>query len=270
MRKANALLFLIMTMAVGVAGKTPVRYMTNRTLGAEYAATFRGQLITEAKVNALDRIHLLKVHYSPIEYAQFYIGGGADRFEVEYEAEDKHFDGNYGFCPTAGLSANSPALVRELLRLTANVDFWYLNSEDDMDFKYSGPVLNASLGVLAHAGSFIDVEAGVLGHVVAGKMEDTRNELEQDFSNSENVRGYMRFTLCSPRGAFAQLAFDASPEAQEELDNGPVEMGIGLSIGVLITPDLTNKRIEESNRKFFPGFDDLKKRQEEMEKETEK
>ena len=262
--------FLLIIAAQALFAKPPVRYMSQYTLGIEYSAAYRGQLITEQEVNGLERMHILKIHYSPFEFVQFYLGGGADRFEVEYPAKNIHFDGNYGFSPALGLTLNSPALVREILRASLNFDMLYLNSEDDRDYKYSGAILDPSLGVIIHAGRLIDIEAGVKGHFIAGTMQQPGSDAEFDFSNSENIRGYSNFTLCSPNGAFAQVNFDVSPKAEKELEDGPVEMTLGFSIGVLITQDMTNRELREKSSKYFPGFEDMKEKEEKMGEEIDK
>ncbi len=265
--RLSTLVSALVLCAAAAFAKPPVRYMSMYTLGVEYSAAFRGQFITEAEVHSLDRMHLLKISYSPIEYVQFYIGGGADRFEVEYG--EKHFDGNHGFSPTAGLSANSPALVREILRVTANFDLSYINSEDDYKYKYSGPVFNPSLGIIAHAGAFVDVEAGAMGHIIYGKMKNLTTNVELDFSNTQLVRGYGKITLCSPSGAYAQVSLDVSPKAEPEVENGPIEASIGFSMGILITSDMTNKKLRERSRKYFPGFDEMKEREKKMKDDME-
>jgi len=237
--------------------------MSMYTLGIEYAAAMRGQLITKQEINGLERMHLLKLHYSPIEYAQLYIGAGMDRMEVRYEAANRHFNGRYGIAPTAGLTLNSPALVRSILRVTANLDFLHLNSKDGKGYTYRGTIVDPSLGLIAHAGSVIDIEAGARGHFIAGAMTDPLDK-KYPFSNVENLRGYFNFTLCSPTGAFAQFHFDASRAASSEFENGPVDATIGVSLGVLITSDETNKQLRERGEKYFPEFEDMKKKKRKM------
>jgi hypothetical protein len=264
----RTILFLIAAMSLQAFANPPIRNMTPFSLGIEYAATFRGQLITQASVNAVERQHILKLHYSPIEYVQVYLGGGADRLEVKYESVDIHFDGRYGFSPVAGLSLNTPAFVRKVLRVTAGVDYLYLNSKDSYSFKYSGSIIDLNLGIIAHTGPYIDMNAGVKGHFIDGTMKDILGN-EYAFSNVENLRIYFDFTVCSKKGAFAQVRMDASPLAQTTVEKGPVDATIGISLGVLIISDQKNKKTMERNDKYFPEFDNMKKKEEEMKRTME-
>jgi hypothetical protein len=269
MNKA-VLLTLLMTFAQlhSVHAKSPVRYMNKYTLGIEYCAALRGQLITEAEVNALERMHVLKFHYSPFELVQFYVGAGLDRLEVEYEPTRKHFDGNYGISPAGGLSLNSPALVRKMLRITANLDLQYLNTKDDKEYKYSGLVLDPSGGILFHAGRLVDIEAGVMGHFIDGWMEDP-GENKFLFSNAENLRGYFSFSLCSPVGAFAQIGINASQKTTRDFEEGPIDAAVCLSLGILISQDIESRTILERTNQYFPDFEKVKKREKDMKKDMD-
>jgi hypothetical protein len=246
--------------------KPPVRYMPRNTPGVEYAAAIRGQLITKAEIDAVERMHLLKVLYSPLEYIQSYFGAGINRLEVVYKAANTHFDGKYGIATTAGLSVNTPAVVRRILRVTFNLDFLYLYTKDSKKYKYRGLITDPSLGLMAHIGSMIDLEGGVMWHFINGTMSDPQGK-EYPFSNVENARGYFGLTLCSPIGAFVQLHFDASKSAETQFDNGPVDAAFGLSVGILFPPDQTNKQLREWQESFFPDVEKTKEKKEKMKDE---
>ena len=62
---------------------------------------------------------------------------------------------------------------------------------------------------------------------------------------------------------------DVSPKADPELDNGPVEATVGFSLGILITSDMTNKRLRERSDKYFPEFEDMKEKEKKMKGEIE-
>jgi hypothetical protein len=94
-------------------------------------------------------------------------------------------------------------------------------------------------------------------------MRDPRKE-EYPFSNYKNMRGWLDFTLCSPRGAFAQIHFDASPLFQTSFENGPVDASAGISLGMLLESDHKGKKLEKRNSKYFPEYEDLEKKQDEM------
>jgi hypothetical protein len=240
--------------------KPPVRYMYQTTIGGEYYAAMRGQLITNASVPSHERIQLIYFTYAPVEYVQFAIGFGADRFSTDH-FNDRRFDGRYGFSPALSLSGNSPLFLMKILRVTLNIDFLYLNSTDKFKFKYSGAILDPSLGLLAYAGKFVDLELGARGHLIGGTMTD---KTETVFSNAEIIRGYLAVTLASRKGAYLQLHLDASPRVTMEFNKGPSEAAMGFSIGALITPDRTNRKLQEKTNKYFPAFNDMKKKEDDM------
>jgi hypothetical protein len=248
--------------------KPPVRYMYSTTVGLEYYGAMRGQLITSALVPSHERIQLMYLCYAPVEYVQIGIGLGADRFFTDiYNA--RRFEGRYGFSPAISLTGNSPAFLMKALRLALNIDFLYLNSVDKFDYKYSGAILDPSLGLLAYAGKFVEVELGGQGHLIAGRMTDKSANTTAAFSNEQNVRGYLAVTLASPKGAYVQLHFDASPKITPDFNKGPSEATMGFSIGGLLTPDRTSKKLQEKTNKYFPAFKEMKKKEDEMGDELE-
>lgn len=268
MKKAAITSILLLVISGSpVPAKPSVRHMQSNTLAIEYCGALRGQRITEAGIKSHERIQLCNFAFAPVEYVQFSIGFGAERFRVD-EYNSTKFNGKYGFIPSAIVSLNSPAFLQNILRVTANFDFIYLNSKDDYHYKYSGPILNPSAGIMIYAGKYVDIEIGARGHFIAGTMENTQNKVESPFSNSENVKGYLALTLTAPNGAYCQMNFDASPEASKNLRGGPDELMMGFCVGFMLTPKKP-KSGEKGPNRYFPKYGDLKNKQDKMAKELE-
>jgi hypothetical protein len=255
---------LCITMAVfAVSAKGPVNSMDNNSLGLEYSGTFRGQMITEQNVLSYESIQLMSLYFAPVEYVQISLALGADKFETD-EFGGRQFVGNYGFSPGAGLSLFTPGFVENILRVTGSFNFLYLNSKDDAGYRYSGPVLNPSLGLMIHPTGILDIEAGVMGHFIVGTMEYSKDDLSSDFSNDQIVRGYLSLSLISPNGVWATLSATASPEAGKDWDGAtrPVEASVGLSIGVLLFDEAAG--ISDDTSRYFPAYKEMKEKQNKM------
>jgi hypothetical protein len=213
-------------------------------------------------------VHMGRCSYAPVEYVQFTIGVGGDRFAVD-DYEGRSFDGRYGLVALGGLSLYTPAFAAGALRVGASVTYQRLNSTDDYGYEYRGGVINPEGGIMIHAGRAIAIAAGARGHIIAGIMEST-NETRVTgaaFSNGENIRGFFRFTLTAPSGAYGQLYFDASPLVSKELSGGPREAAIGFSVGVLIKEDRQSERIFDTNSTYFPAFEEMKEEEKRMREE---
>jgi len=264
---------IIFVLAAGfLYAKSPVRYMNSRAIGIECQSIWRGQTITEAEVASHEQFWHLAANYSPFEYLQFNFGIGAERFRVDTH-DSRTFKGNYGLSFSGGAHANTPAFLKQILRITAGCDLVYINSEDDYSYKYSGPTLNPNAGLVIYAGPFVEIEAGSKGHIILGKMTELKKNETHDFSNNETIRGYLNFCVCSPSGAYAKFHFDASPLIQEDWKNGPYEAGIGFSVGYIIKDDKKPKKRSDKDKKekkeYFPEYDKMKDKIEEMEDKLE-
>ena len=242
--------------------KSPVRYMTTRSLGIEYTCMWRGQTITEATVPSHEQFWQFALDYAPVEYIQLLFGIGAGRFRVD-EVGNTEFKGNYGFSFSGGAYAYSPAFIQKVLRITAGVDIIYLNCEDDYDYKYSGPVFDPLAGLIIYAGPYIEIEAGAKGHFISGRMKEKANKSE-DFSNNEPVKGYVNLTAYSPNGVYGTFHFDASKETKADWGKGPYEGSIGFSVGVILTDKRHRKKGKKEKSKYFPEYEEMKKKQEKM------
>lgn len=262
-------LILLSILSVSFAfAKSPVRYVDSRSIGIEFVSMWRGQTITEASVPSHDQFWQAALNYSPFEYLQFLVGIGAQRFKVDPYGTAT-FNGNYSFAFSVGAYGNTPAFVNKIFRVTAGCDLVYLNCKDDYDYKYSGPIVDPLAGIIICAGRYVEFEAGAKGHFIIGEMENPRTGSESDFSNNEYVKGYLDVTATSPSGIYATFHFDASPEIKADWDDGPYEAGIGFTVGVILRDKRPPEKKKKEKSKYFPGYDDMKKKQDDMLRDIE-
>ncbi len=262
--KETLILGIILITALYISAKPPARFIDAHDFHAEYSNGWRGQSITEADVPSHENFQLWTLHYAPAEYIQFSLGIGMTNFEVD-EYNEVFFEGNYGFSFSAGGYVNTPAFAKKVIRFTAGVDFLFLNSTDDYDYKYSGAVVDPHLGIIFQAGPFVDIEAGGKGHFILGEMSDPVNKTTGSFSNRDIIRAYGMVTLASSIGPYAKFIFDFSPEITTVWEDGPAEASIGFAVGFLIK---RTKKIK-NERNYFPNYKKLKKKQDEMLTELE-
>lgn len=262
-------LLLLSSLLVSFAyAKSPVRYVDSRSIGIEFISIWRGQTITKAIVPSHEQFWQAALNYSPLEYLQFLVGIGAQRFKVDSYGTAT-FKGNYGFAFSAGAYANTPAFANKIFRVTAGCDLIYLNCKDDYDYKYSGPIVDPLAGIIICAGRYVEFEAGAMGHFIIGQMENPRTNSTSDFSNNENIKGYLDVTANSPNGIYATLHFDASPEIGKDWDEGPYEAGIGFTVGVILRDKRPAQKKKKEKSKYFPEYEDMKKKQDDMLRDIE-
>jgi hypothetical protein len=234
----------------------------------EYNTVIQGQSITDAEVQSRQTQLQLSVYYSPIQFVRAGLGLGGSRFEVS-PYNDRSFDGGYGVSPSAGVDVYSPALLKPRFRAVAGLQAAYLNSGDDYDYSYSGPVLDPSVGVTAQVGPYVNLEGGARWHVLYGTMVDDGDNAHA-FSNNEYMRFYFAVTAVSPVGVYAQASLDASESAgRDHFKNGLDDAAFGIRLGVLIARDSAQRKMTETNRQYFPEASELREKQKDMTEELE-
>lgn len=263
----TAICIVLMAGIGGVCAKTPVRFMSNTTLGIEYSGFWRGQDITAAAVASHEQVHQFAFNYSPVEYVQVLVGLGMERLAID-EYNQVRFDGKYGFSFSGGTYLNTPAFLDDVIRITAGLDFFYLNCKDGYHFKYSGPVLDPMAGILLHAGPWFDIEIGAKGHFIAGTMENTETPVSSSFSNNNVIRGYLALSLASSVGAYVKFFGDVSPETKEDWKKGPNEATLGFSIGFILRQSMIPNSKKEGTE-YFPEYENMKKKQDKMGEDLE-
>lgn len=267
-KRAIQLILLSLFLAGVVWAKSPIRYVDSRSIGVEFESMWRGQTITEVTVPSHDQFWQVAVNYAPLEYVQFLVGIGAQRFKVD-TYQNATFNGNYGFTFSAGAYANSPAFINKIFRFTAGCDAIYLNCKDDYDYKYSGPIVDPLAGFILCAGRYVEFELGGMGHFIIGEMENPRTKSTSEFSNNEYVKGYLDITATSPAGIYATLHFDGSQNIGKDWENGPYEAGIGFNVGVILRDKRPKQKKKKEKSKYFPEYDDMKEKQDDLFRDIE-
>jgi hypothetical protein len=240
--------------------------MTPGMFGVEYSTVMQGQAITDAEVQSRQTQLQLSVFYVPIQFVQVSLGLGGSRFEVN-PYNTRSFDGGYGISPSVGVDVYSPALLQPRFRAVAGFQAAYLNSSDDYDYSYSGPVLDPSVGLSAQVGPYVDLEGGARWHVIYGTMVDDGDNA-YPFSNNEYMRLYFAVTAVSPVGVYAQAAVDASQGAvRDHFKNGLDDAAIGIRLGVLLARDRTQRKMTDRNKRYFQDVNEMRERQDDMTEE---
>lgn len=236
-------------------------------VGFEYQALLRGQMITEKDVPSHELNHILKLKIIPLQYLNFSIWAGMQKFSVDTYNSTK-FESDFGFTPGGSLGLLSPGFFKNHIWITVGSDVLYLNSEES-GYEYEGPITDIFGGCKFAVARNVEIEAGGRAHFIVGTIRNTRTSEEYgSFSNRNIIRGYGILVLKSMEEKVNfSLYFDASPEFSKDWANGPCESSLGASIGFMIVPDTKTKKIEQKNKTYFPGLEGAKQRIEEMEKE---
>jgi hypothetical protein len=259
-------LFLLIS-AISAAG-APSQDFSLTSLGLEYNGIIRGQYITEKDVASYQRIQILYLHYAPVQYTLFSAGFGATRMSVA-PYSGVQFHGNYGFSPSFGLSLFTPFFLYDIMRVSGGAFVLFLNSEDQSHFVYRGPVLNPYAGLVFSAGHKLDIGVGCRGHLIFGKMVNTKTNGSSDFSNRNMLRAYGSLTLHAPsEGAFLTVDADLSPKTSSAWNDGPLEASLGFSVGVVLRTSAPNKE-KSIESAYFPAYKEMKEMRKKMSKEIE-
>jgi hypothetical protein len=266
-RTTLSALVLIALLTGGGFAQAPVSSASLYAIGLQYTAFGRGQLITNAHVGTHEIVHQLRLTYAPIEFVQLTAGASLGNFSTD-TVKGKKFNGSYGIGPAASLSLYSPAFLNGYLRVFAGGDVSFINSADELGYRYQGPVAGPFFGCIVHVSRYVDIEAGARGHFIDGAMKDPQG-VTAPFSNGNIVRGRGAVTIMAPRSAFLRLTGEASPAAAPNWEKGPFEALVGVEAGVTLSTNSADRRIEQRTKKYFPDFERLKKRQQEMQEALE-
>jgi hypothetical protein len=259
-------------MAVGLAVVTayavpPIEYLSSTSLGIDYSGMWRGEKITAQDVPGHESVHHLNVRYAPVPYVMLSLGFGVASFTVDAYRQTQ-FKGNYNFSPSLGLGVYSPFLLKKALRLTAGANAYFLYSKnEDKSFIYSGPFINPSAGAVFSLGEYLDLEAGARWNFIFGRMQHSGGT-QTDFSNRETLRAYISATMYAPsEGAYMLVDFDASPDIDLDWSKGPAESSIGIAVGIILRQKNDNLSKKTINDAEYPGFKEMIKKTDDMEKE---
>jgi hypothetical protein len=258
----SALLPLLCTLCF--AG-LPVQDMSASSIAVDYTGLWRGETITEGEIAAHENAHHLDLRYAPVPYVAFSLGFGIAGYTVD-TVRLTQFKGVPGPSLSFGLDLYSPRFF-DILRVTCSAKGYYLYTRNkNKDYLYSGPFVTPGLGLNVTLAEKLDLEAGGRGVLIFGEMSRSSDPSALYFSNNNKVRGYLTLVLHSPyEGAYCVLDLDASPAAAMDWGNGLFESSISLSLGFILRTK--NWRKGPSPQSTYPGYEKLKKKQDEMEQE---
>jgi hypothetical protein len=247
----------------------PVQDLTPASLALDYSGLWRGEDITKKEVPSHEIAQHINLHYAPVPYALLSLGLGVANYGTDtttFEGRLMKFKGAFGVSPSFGLNLYTPYLINRLLRITAGGNGYYLYSKSGGEsYTYSGAMLAPKGGVIFSISEFLDIELGGRGLVLFGQMEKKGDTGIAYFSNKNMARGYFSVVMHTPsEGVYAVLDFDASPEFSMDWTGGPVESAISFSIGFALNAGRKAAKSEKSQESLLPGYEDLKKREQEL------
>ncbi|MBN2037002.1 MAG: hypothetical protein JW768_09700 [Chitinispirillaceae bacterium] len=267
MKKNRYVLFIISGMLFGAQAGVPVLDMSLTSIAIEYTGLWRGEAITKLDIPAHENAHHISIHYSPVPYVAMGFGIGMAGYSVD-TVRSTQFKGVPGISPSFNLSGYSPRIA-DVVRFTLGAKGYYLHTRnEDKSHLYAGGIVNPGLGVIFSIGNNLEIELGGRGLVIFGEMSEDSSDAISYFSNRNLARGYLSLLMHTPsEGAFCMMDFDASPAAQAEWNKGPVEASISFSLGFILRTEKYHRAYKKASDSAYPGYEDLKKRQEQMEEE---
>ncbi len=269
---ATALAMVAMAMSLTCVlsqAQFPIQSMGHERLGLAYNLMASGQNITRQNVPSQQMAHQLAVGYAPIPYVGLILGLGIARFETEPSNSAGAFRGKNGLSPTAALQLATPAFLRGVLRVTADLSVQYLSSEDNQSLNYNAMVVDPALGLQLSPLGFLDLRLGGRLHMVDGHIDLPRSNASSTFANGTTGRGYIGFLVKTPaEGAFFAVDLDFSPETDANWSHGPVEATVRASIGTVLGWRSREPKVVPRNP-YFPNYKELKDRQEQMSDELQ-
>jgi hypothetical protein len=259
----TVLAFISLLFASGV----PVEDMSNTIIGIEYKGMVTGQTITRAAVPANFKAHYCMFRYTPLPYLLISLGFGGNKFSIA-EYNSTRFTGDPSFSAAAGLNLFSPLLINRFVG-TGGVQTYLLNSKH-RDYRYTAALVNPTIGMRMLAGEFVDLEAGVKGLFLYGKMKGPeKHDGGTTFSNNNYPRGYISAILHSTSSAvYATFTADVSPYVKSDISNGLNEAAFSVQLGILLSQERFKKTAYRTkNDDNYRNFDKIQGRQEKMAEE---
>jgi hypothetical protein len=245
----------------------PVGCMTSSSIGIEYDGIMSGQIITRANVTSHLNAHYLTIRYTPLRLLLVSLGIGGTRFATD-AYDSTRFTGNAGISMNGGIALYSPDFF-SLLRITGGIEGYALNSSKD-GYRYTAGLANPYLGLIVLAGTLVDIQIGVKGHLVYGKMSAPGVDDGRTFGNTTYPRGFGSITLHSVNsGAYATLGLDASQKLDRDWSDGPREAALSLQVGYIIR-DLFNAGARGKKSASEANFDKMKEHQDKMAEQMKK
>jgi len=256
--------YLVLLTLVAAWSAMPVQSGDRSVSAFAYDFSIDGTNITDAEVSAHTWSHRGVFSYAPWEYLELGLGLGAASYEVR-PYDDYAFDGKFGFSPMAHIYLSTPVFISDLLRLRGGLKAHSFNSKNQA-MRYSGRVFDPQILLVLHTRG-IQVELGVQGHWVDGKITTFVNDRSVNFSNANLPRALLNIQYTCPSGWFVLAHGNVSKDPSGWHD-GPTETQVGIAIGYMSRPKVRVGATDSLDR-YFPSVPELRKKQEALKQELD-
>lgn len=263
-----SIIFVFVVTSMLYASGVPVNEMSKTTLGVEYKGVIAGQTITEAAVASTFKGQYCMLRYTPVSPMLFSLGIGANKFSTE-EYDSTCFKGNAGLSVAAGITLYTPTIA-DIIMITASAEAYLINSGNS-GYQYTALFSEERIGVRSQTGLFIDIEAGIKGHLLYGIMKEPDADAGVAFSNENVIRGYGLALLHTPgNSAYGTFGLDVSPKVRMSGIEEWYEMAFSVQVGVLIKRKWFANNNDKNANSTSGSYKEMKKKQHEMANELYK
>jgi len=229
------------------------------SLGASYHVG--GYTITNQELGCImNRLHA-RVDYGPLQYLNFGIDLGASQMDVEsttvYSGDNDtvgthyiSFQGKFGFSGGVHLKAATPRFFNDMMAVFGMASATMFTSSNDDGAYYSGIDGAGVVGLQFKVPKFGFVSAGAKLYYIHGSNKGYNSDKESDYSNTDNVQGWLALDFLPPVKATAKGMpyFSAEitlvPGVKMGDEAVPIQ-GISFSVGIgWISPRLYGEDFE--------------------------
>jgi hypothetical protein len=229
------------------------------SLGASYH--LGGYTITNEELGCImNRFHA-RVDYGPLQYLNFGIDLGVSQMDVESttvfssdaDTVGTHyisFQGKYGFSGGVHLKAATPRFFNDMMAVFGMASATIFTSTNDEDAYYSGIDGAGVVGLQFRVPKFGFISAGAKLYYIHGTNKGYNTDTETDYSNTDNIQGWLALDFLPPVKATAKGMpyFSAEitlvPGVKMGGDAVPIQ-GISFSLGIgWISPRLYGEDFE--------------------------
>ncbi len=257
-------LSIVLCTTLPLSAVIPVQDMGSNSLGVEYSGTASGQLLLEDQSEASYILHLFQIQYSPVTLLRLSLGAGSSR--LGFKDSLFEFKGDPGVSASAGAAFYIPKF-QKMLSLTAGVESYYVSSQN-VNYSSVGLLHSPFAGLIVHLNNYVDLELGGSYYLYDFQLKNSSTKVSSN-RTFEQTRFYSSLTLHDPEsGVYLSGGMNtAGALSQSWKDGEPYKSSVWLQFGIILKQDREFQETEREIRRFFPGYQQLKNRQEKMAEE---
>lgn len=174
----------------------PLAPIPDARMGIGVSYHLGGHTITNWEIpSIMNRIHA-RVNYAPFTYFNFGADLGVTQMEVAADTLDTlaigAFHGKYGFSFGVNIKLSSP-LFKDVIGIIGIGQGTIFESENKSGAMYGGYDGAGAIGLLLHIPNVGYLAAGSKLYLIQGKNHSYNSTKENDYSNVNNVRGWIAF-----------------------------------------------------------------------------